>query len=613
MNTPQLSRFFSIIPLLAFAALCAQADPVLLVQQGRAALVAKDIATANTRFQQALAEDPGNATANLFYAATRIVALSKQPAANTLMDRLGLGATGRDIYHWQSKFATNSAGDVIVPNISAAELFTFIHDQLIPQLIGAETNLANITSASFIISVTAAETSIDDATIDYGDIQVLRAILRAHQLYFYSISAWNMDVQLTALHQVFPEKIIDIETLLRNYPNLLAAGSDADLPKARAVFVAAIQTYFQGSTFIRARAAGVDRLFNLGATDLPNELKFRNNLEDLNASLTAPVRLRSNTNITVSAAKFFERVQAPRQFMPRFSGNRWVAGTLPDFTFGGVIQGLDQDGFESEISKKNQPASLFSRVTPSLPQSLIELTLNVAPDREMVIDVSSNLVDWTEYDTYFPNFDEPTNKIHFSTELQKNGPPRFFRASSDPLYLGAEVYDPQFQAVPNATITITDGHKTFALSGGPSAFSIGIRFLPPAETYTLSASAPGFGTQVFSISSDEIQSGHAFRQFQLFPQNSNRVAPTSLNGRKYTYSEPGDSGTLSFTATNYSVVNGGGANTGTYIGVLNFNTWSLSLDGENSLTFIFSTATSGSFVYTNSDNQSSIGTFVASP
>lgn len=585
------------------------ADPVLLVQQGRAALVAKDISTANVRFQQALSEAPTNATANLFYAATRIAILSKQTVANALMDRLGLTSTGRDIYNWQAKFATNSAGEIVVPaGVSGAELFTFVHNELIPQLIGAETNLANITSSSFIINVTAAETALGNATIDYGDIQVLRAVLRGYELFFYSVTEWNTDVQLTSLHQVFPEKITDVEALLRDYPNLLSAGSDSDLPKARAAFVAAIQTYFQGSSFIRARAAGIDRLFNLGVADLPNELKFRNDLDDLNSSLAGPVRLRSNTNLTVSASNFFNHVQGPRQYLPRFSENRWVAGTFPDWTFGGTILGLNSASIEESLADKYEPASLFSniRVLPSLQ---IEISLNTAPKKPMVIDVSTNLIDWSELAQLDYAHAAQTNRWVIDDPGLATGARRFYRASSNPynLVVLANNASSPFQFLSDAAITVSPGEKTLPLTSSPfgNRWEIPARFLPRSDFYLVKAALPGFLGQ--------IQVFHNLPQVVRFQLSTGDAAnpPQSLSGHKFAFGFILEN-SISFTSNSTYALNfAGHSETASYSASLDGNSWIVNLNpggaSHGFLVLSFINSVSGAISYATKDYY--LGTF----
>ena len=93
-------------------------------------------------------------------------------------------------------------------------------------------------------------------------------------------------------------------------------------------------------------------------------------LEDLRASLAAPVKLRMNTNLTVNAAKFFESVKSPRQFLPRIYEDTWVAGTIPDPTFGGVtayMQAPAEGVWEDEEGKVRQDRVVILEVmTPDL-------------------------------------------------------------------------------------------------------------------------------------------------------------------------------------------------------------------------------------------------------
>src|SRR5262249_16796945 len=70
------------------------------VAQGRAYVAAHDLVSANNSFASALGVSPNHAAANVFRAATRLLVLPNQPAGSALMDRLGVSASGRNIYNW---------------------------------------------------------------------------------------------------------------------------------------------------------------------------------------------------------------------------------------------------------------------------------------------------------------------------------------------------------------------------------------------------------------------------------------------------------------------------------------------------------------------------------
>jgi hypothetical protein len=110
------------------------------------------------------------------------------------------------------------------------------------------------------------------------------------------------------------------------------------------------------SEFIRNRPTNVVRLFNYDPGMAHAEGDFRTNLIDLAQSLSGPVVLRLDTNLTVNFAKQFSGSTTLRSLLPMFDGNAIEAGSVinpmvvPDITFGGVIGGLTQEEVEMFLS-----------------------------------------------------------------------------------------------------------------------------------------------------------------------------------------------------------------------------------------------------------------------
>ena len=129
----------------------------------------------------AVTASPTNPTRNVYLALTRLLALPTNDAtATAFLNRLGISASGRDIYHWQAEPKKNSNGGLVVSNGLNADQFTAeIRNDIVPELVASETNLAQITDPSFTLFMPGSVTHFADVTIDYGDVQVMRAILDA--------------------------------------------------------------------------------------------------------------------------------------------------------------------------------------------------------------------------------------------------------------------------------------------------------------------------------------------------------------------------------------------------------------------------------------------------
>src|SRR5258708_1263348 len=79
------------------------ADAALSIGRGRMLLAAHNLPAANLAFKQAVAMEPNNAEANLYYGVTRIAILNANPTVQALMDRMGISRAGRNIFDWQAK------------------------------------------------------------------------------------------------------------------------------------------------------------------------------------------------------------------------------------------------------------------------------------------------------------------------------------------------------------------------------------------------------------------------------------------------------------------------------------------------------------------------------
>jgi len=118
-------------------------------QQGKSALEHNQLTEAHNNFQSALGLDPNHQGANLFFALTRILMISKSTAFNTLLDRAGVSSSGRDILNWTADFTRDAEGRIILPENTPTgeELQSFLKDNILPEITGALGNLSKVTSS----------------------------------------------------------------------------------------------------------------------------------------------------------------------------------------------------------------------------------------------------------------------------------------------------------------------------------------------------------------------------------------------------------------------------------------------------------------------------------
>ncbi|MGP8200734.1 MAG: leucine-rich repeat protein [Limisphaerales bacterium] len=315
-----------------------------------------DFALANLSFANALSLSPNNAADIFFLAASGLLSLPEQPAGSNFLSRIGIGSAGRDIFNWQATEPTNANGHLEVPAttppLNADEFGAQLRTNVLPAIITAQNNLAQITDSGFTVDLTTNETHAGAVTVDWGDVQMLRAMCDVAELFIYTTYSWNLNVQLNTATNFFgPDG--DFEAFLTNYPSVLTTASTADLPAAKGAFTSAINEYFSASQFIRSRPEGEVRLFNLHSDDLTKELHFRQVLSNLLASLNGPVVISANSpNTLVSMQAFFSGSFDPRSYLPEFQGNDFVWDSFPDTTFGGLVSGLTEAQLDKGFLKR---------------------------------------------------------------------------------------------------------------------------------------------------------------------------------------------------------------------------------------------------------------------
>ncbi|MBI4326982.1 MAG: hypothetical protein HY674_17210 [Chloroflexi bacterium] len=402
------------------------------VAAGRFHLAARDMTNANVSFAAAVAAAPNHETANALYAATRLLALPAQPAVNAFLDRLGVSRERRDLYHWSTSLPRDTNGVPLAPaGVNANEFAALLRTTVLPEISGAAANLAKVINTSFLLNLSSNETTFASVTVDYGDVQLLRAMLHAAEYYGYTIHSWNFDAQLSALRALATNRATTVQQVLAEYPQLFTFATTNDLAAAKEAFQKAVDRYFEASTFIRSRPTNITRLFNYDPDMAQDELKFRQTLADLKNSLNGPVVLTNEPIYTVHLARHFDGSGSLRSFFPRFYGNAFILGTFRDATFGGVIAGLQ----EAEVEKflRNEPH--FDAV-PSFGQAGLQLngqlllTLHTLPEWGYFFESSTDLKNWTVLNGEVAT----TNLLAFSVDLTLEGPRRFYRvrqASND--------------------------------------------------------------------------------------------------------------------------------------------------------------------------------------
>jgi hypothetical protein len=331
------------------------------VTAGTNSLVAQDMAGAYSNFNAAVTLSPTNETANAFLAVTRLLVLPQQPAGSNFLNQLNVTNGSRSIYNWTAMQPVDTNGNTIWPaNYNSSTAIAFYRNTVVAALVASGTNLANITDTNFTLSLLATETGIGkfpgaNVTLDYGDFQLLRALVAAGQFAGYTINAQNASVVIPTLQAMSEANGLTFQAVLAAYPSLLSLSSAADLAASKGALTNAIVFYLAASDYIRnIRPTGPpgQGLFMLdNPKDIAEEQVFRDSLTNVLLSVNGPVQISPNTTVSLDLSNYYSGAKTLRSLMPKFSANAYLNDSLPDYTFGGIL--LDEPAYLTETALRN--------------------------------------------------------------------------------------------------------------------------------------------------------------------------------------------------------------------------------------------------------------------
>lgn len=325
------------------------------VTAGMTNLADDDLMNANSNFEKAVSIEPAYDPANFLLAATRVLALSQTPAGSNFLTGLGVQAAGRDYYDWTAHPGTNSEGKPEFPHgYNSGAAIAFYTNTLMTAISASLTNLANITDPGFqlylpgTVSLGTKGSDADDVTVDYGDVQVLRAMLTAAEFVGYSLRANNANVDLSWIETNIQSKTLTIQSLLSQFPGLGSKQYTAAFSQSEQAGTNAIELYFGAASFILNERSVTNALFNLSSNDIPTEIEFQSELTNILLALSTPTQLNSNhVGSTLYLAPYFDGNVSLRSLVPKFSGDSYVPDSVPDYTFGGILP--DLPSYETEL------------------------------------------------------------------------------------------------------------------------------------------------------------------------------------------------------------------------------------------------------------------------
>lgn len=335
------------------------------VAAGRAALEARNLALANTEFQQAVAANSADAEANLFYAVTRLAVLQSRPDVQALLTKMGVPMKGRNPFNWRADLPKRFP---IKSKLRSNDFESLAASVVLPELIAADQNLAAITAPNFSITLTTQETGALALTIDRGDVLFSRALIQAAVCAIELARTYETDAKLGEIGIWLKSNAMTMEGLLAKHPAFFNVADASRVNPAINAYVLSINNYSSAADYILARPPEItDRLFMIDPELAAEEAKMRAHLVAVRDSFTAPATFDNRTQ--VNGAAFTASPLSIRSFLPQFANNKAFPGSFPDPTFGGILPGMTEQRVEEFFGKFSKEIDyLFNhRDDPKLP------------------------------------------------------------------------------------------------------------------------------------------------------------------------------------------------------------------------------------------------------
>ena len=503
--------------------------PDELIAKGKVLAAGGHFLAASEVFDQALALNPQNLEARFWFAVTRLSAVVSSPEAQALLTQAGLPEEGRDLRNFTAEWSHDTNGNPILPpDFHSTDVTRFLRESVLPEVVAAEAQLGMIDAPDFRIHLGEGQLwskmqlsgipglemwmTAENVWIDHADALNLRCLLKFFQYFIHTTHAWNVEVQFETLRRLELDRMLSVESVLGEYPNLLTFASLDDLNAARSAFDEGLHLFTNAFLGIQTRPKLVSSrnpessvyLFNYDPMAADTAALFQQTLEDVHLSLDAPVVLTADSNLTVHLARHFDGSVSPRELLPLYAGSVAIAGTL-DATLGGALMGVSlaqMDAYYAEFW------SLGSGVygTGIDPDAGLQMRFHVKALHAYSVEHSIDLSNWVEIAEFVA-----TNSHHwfsFDPQVDDLGFLRLRDLSAEFVNVYGTVVD-ACTSLPVGGVLIEDQDEGYTTVSNPDGtFVLQTRtpileedpyyYYYGNETF-LMASRDGYGNQYFSF------------------------------------------------------------------------------------------------------------------
>ncbi|MFH1216152.1 MAG: carboxypeptidase regulatory-like domain-containing protein [Pseudomonadota bacterium] len=298
------------------------------------------ILAAHEKFKDAVADDPLDEEAQLFYAVTRILAFgltqgegSEIETFRELLESFGLSRNAADSIEVFPYNEPPKLYDIYVPpdTTPAGEEFrSFLAEDFVNLLDASIGNLNAITTTNFTTTLTVAETGDLPVEIDKGDVLYFKSLLQAAKTAIQIFTAYDMDINIRDfIVQINADAVQVQRDLIDRYNTFLAlrTGGAEQLLLAKTSLMAAIDTTKEAFVFISNESdAQDDDLFSFGSAEEVAAARFA-----INGLSEAQLSLNENRQISTNIETWILTDQDGRQLELNITKN--IDGAFLEGTF----------------------------------------------------------------------------------------------------------------------------------------------------------------------------------------------------------------------------------------------------------------------------------------
>lgn len=438
-------------------------DANVLVTAGRLHLERRELALAEARFADAIAQQPTHPAANALLGYVRVLRIPEQSAVSNLLSAVAVESSGRDLRSWSAGFQklTNGA-PAILRNYTTATANEVVRSNVFVTLDSVRSNLALAAIPGFQIRLTAKETGADEVTVDQADLVAIQAGIHFAEFFLRSFHPWQLEETAGRIVDLIEEGDMTVERLKAEYPEVFSFKDLGDLTLARDHLTGADIRYAQAYALMQGRPMNSVFLLNLESDQRETEEQVRKTLAELARATTLPTTLSIDTNVVVHLGPFFSGAATLHNLAPDFVENGMVAGSWPSSDLRGILPGGDLDRISEKIAEVTDVVPQIGRPI-WLPGNAILVEARTVGERKVLLQESDDIERWSNLEVR--RGDKGRTSFLFDAHDSEG---RFFRLMSldTPTVLVRVVDSVTSEPIPNATVRVViSGIPYFGWSG----------------------------------------------------------------------------------------------------------------------------------------------------